>query len=63
MGVSAVGLVAFFLELAGFVLVEAGVSVPTMWEVGASLSGMKILATFKIFTKWIKFALFLSLVL
>lgn len=35
MGVSAVGFVAFFLELAGLMLVEAGVSVPTMREVGA----------------------------
>lgn len=35
MGVAAVGLVAFLLELAGFVLVEARVSVPAVWEVGA----------------------------
>lgn len=34
-GVSTVGFVAFFLEFAGLMLVETGVSVPTMWEVGA----------------------------
>lgn len=33
--VAAVGLVAFFLEFAGLVLVEARVSVPAVWEVGA----------------------------
>jgi hypothetical protein len=33
--VPAVGLVAFFLEFAGFVLVEARVSVPAVWEESA----------------------------
>jgi hypothetical protein len=35
MGVAAVGFVAFFLEFACFVLVEAAVSVPAMRKVGA----------------------------
>jgi hypothetical protein len=56
--VAAVGLVAFFLEFAGFVLVEARVSVPAVWEVRALKYKSRILIKF---IQQILFLLFLHL--